>query len=172
MFKLWLRRLLALPIALFLIFQEWGWRPLAEQLAKLARWPVWFRLQERIKRLPPYAALAIFLLPSILLLPAKLGALWLIAHGKRLLGVLVIIAAKVVGTAIVAWLFNLVQPQLMQLPWFARLFARWKTWKDGWLDYLRATWAWRYARVVKHRTKRSIAALRDWVKRLIGSKST
>ena len=52
--------------------------------------------------LPPYAALALFALPALALLPIKLLALWLIGQGRALLGALVILATKVIGTAIVA----------------------------------------------------------------------
>ena len=39
-------------------------------------------VEGRIHQLPPYGALAIFLLPTLLLLPVKLLALWLIGQGK------------------------------------------------------------------------------------------
>jgi hypothetical protein len=87
--------------------------------------------------------LAIFLLPTLLLLPVKLLALWLIGHGKVLGGTLVILTAKVVGTAIVARLFNLTRDTLMQLAWFARLYTRWVAWKDALLAQVRASWPWR-----------------------------
>ena len=34
----WIRRLLALPVALLLLFEEWGWEPLQRAIAWLARW--------------------------------------------------------------------------------------------------------------------------------------
>jgi hypothetical protein len=58
-----------------------------------------------------------------------------------------------VGTAIVAQLFTLTQPALMQLAWFAKLYGRWTVWKTGLLVQVRASWAWRFARVVKQRLK-------------------
>jgi hypothetical protein len=98
-------------------------------------------------------------LPALLLLPVKLAALALIAHGQRLLGVTVIVAAKLLGTAIVARLFTLTRPALMQLPWFVRLHARWTTWKHALLARVRASWAWRWGRVVRRQ------ALRLWQRR-------
>ena len=43
-------------------------------------------MERRIASLPPYAALAIFLVPTLLLLPVKLLALWLISRSWVVLG--------------------------------------------------------------------------------------
>lgn len=154
----WLRRalgrLLAWPFALIIVFEEWGWEPLQRALARLTQQLHLARLEAWVRGLPPYAALALFLLPSLALLPVKLAALTLIARGHALLGAAVIVAAKLAGTAIVARLFTLTQPALMQLAWFATLYVRWTGWKQVWLDRVRASWPWRWARVVKRRTAR------------------
>ena len=59
----------------------------------------------------------------MLLFPIKLVALWLIQDGQATLGIGVIVAAKVLGTAFVGRLFILVEPQLMTFAWFARCAA-------------------------------------------------
>ena len=64
-------------------------------------------------------------------------------------GVGVIVGAKIVGTALVARLFVLTRPALMRLAWFAALYERWTTWKEGVLARIRASWAWRAGRVIK-----------------------
>jgi hypothetical protein len=87
------------------------------------------------------------------LLPIKLLALWLIGQGKALLGALVILATKVIGTAIVARLFTLTQPALMRLTWFARLYARWTAWKESLLTWARASAAWQAARLLRRRVR-------------------
>ena len=140
-------------LALLILFEEWGWEPLQRALAWVGRLPGLRWLETRICALPPYAALALFLLPTAMLLPVKLLALWLIGQGKVWAGTLVILGAKLVGTAIVARLFALTQPALMQLAWFARLFARWVSWKEALLAQVRASWPWRLGRVLKHRWK-------------------
>jgi hypothetical protein len=59
----------------------------------------------------------------LLMLPAKLASLAL--DRKRACGVLglaVIVVAKIAGTALVARLFQLTQPALMKLGWFARFY--------------------------------------------------
>lgn len=156
----WLKRLLGVPLALLILFEEWGWEPLQALLARCARWRVWAWIESRIAALPPYAALAFFAVPSLLLLPVKLLALWAISHGHALLGAGVIVTAKLAGTAVVARLFSLTRPALMRLGWFARGYGKWSAWKEALLAQVRASWAWRLGRVVKRGVKR--AARRWW----------
>jgi hypothetical protein len=148
-----LKALLGWLLALVILFEEWGWEPLQRALAWVGRLPGLRWAERRIQTLPPYGALALFLLPTLLLLPVKLLALWLIGQGKVFAGTLVILSAKVVGTAIVARLFTLTQPALMRMGWFANLYGGWTIWKTGLLTQVRASWAWRFARIVKHRMK-------------------
>ncbi len=73
----------------------------------------------------------------------------------------VVVAAKLLGTAVLAWLFALTQPALMRMPWFAAGYRRWYAWKEALLARVRASWAWRTGRAVKAAVKRS---LRRWVR--------
>jgi hypothetical protein len=136
-------------VALVILFEEWGWEPLQRLLARLGRLPLLRQIEGLITRLPPKAALAVFLLPTLLLLPIKLLALWFIGNGHRLLGLLVIVAAKLVGTAVVARLFTLTRPALMTMPRFAAWYGRWTTWKDGVLLWVRQSAVWRTGRALK-----------------------
>ncbi|TAG04472.1 MAG: hypothetical protein EAZ30_16620 [Betaproteobacteria bacterium] len=145
------------------MFYEWGWQSLSAVFAWLAKRPLWGLLESLIRRAPPYVALLLFLLPSLALFPVKLGALWLVAHGQKLLGVGVLIAAKIVGTAVVARLFSLTQPALMQLAWFARFYGWFKPWKDGWLALLRASAPWRLTRIFIGRMKARFRRIREHV---------
>ncbi|NPC54188.1 hypothetical protein [Caenimonas soli] len=142
-----LRRALRLAltplIALVLLFEEWGWEPLAALLARLARLPFLAWVERHVAALPPWAALAVFATPALALLPVKLLALFLLGKGHALLGLGVLLAAKILGTAVLARLFTLTQPALMRLPWFARWYPRWKTWKDGVIAQVRASALWR-----------------------------
>ena len=129
-------------VALVILFEEWGWEPLGRLLARLGRLPFFAMLERRIQALPPYASLAAFGAPMLLLLPVKIAALWLVARGHAVLGLAVILFAKVAGTALAARLFTLTHPSLIRLEWFARLYARWTAWKDGVLLRVRASPAW------------------------------
>lgn len=149
-----IKNLFSIPLALLILFEEWGWEPLQALLARCARWRLWAWMESRIRSLPPYAALATFALPSLLLLPVKLLALWALSHGHAVLGAGVIIGTKLLGTAVVARLFSLTQPALMQLAWFAKTYRRWAVWKTNLLTQVRATWAWRVGRVLKRNLRR------------------
>jgi len=138
-----LRALFTWTVALLILFEEWGWVPLANALARLGRLPFFRWLEARIQSLPPYAALLVFFAPMIALFPVKVFGLWLIGEGSGFLGVGIIVVAKIAGTAVVARLFMLTQPALMRLPWFARLYGRWTAWKDALIARVRASAAWR-----------------------------
>ncbi len=155
-----LRRLFEALIALVILFEEWGWEPLQRALAWIARLPPLAWIERRIVALPPCGALAVFLLPTLLLLPVKLAALWLIGIGKAGLGLALIVSAKLGGTALLARLFRLTQPALMQLAWFARWYGRWTAWKEGIVAQVRASWAWRVGRVIKRRVVQRLARWR------------
>ena len=152
-----LRVLLGWPLALIILFEEWGWDLLQRSLALLARLPVIAWVERRISGLPPYGALAAFAVPSLFLLQVKLLALWLFGQGRYALGTMVIVVAKIVGTAVVARLFNLTRPALLTLPWFAGPYARWVIWKNALLERVRSSWIWRNARILKHRLRRGVA---------------
>ena len=147
-------------LALLILFEEWGWEPLARLLGQLARLPLIGWLERRVARLPSYAALAVFFVPAALLLPIKLLALWIIGRGHPLLGVAVIVIAKLAGTAVVARLFMLTKPALMRLAWFERWYTRWTVWKAALLERVRASAAWRVARSVKSGVKKRLRSLR------------
>jgi len=138
-------------LGLLILFEEWGWVPLARMLGAFSRLPVIAWLERRISALPPGLALLVFLVPALLLIPVKVGALWLMGRGRALLGLALIVVAKIVGTAIVARLFMLTQPQLMRMPWFARLYSRWVAWKEVVMARVRASVPWRTARVFRRR---------------------
>lgn len=153
MFRKILRRILFPLMAAVLLFEEWGWEPLAAAFARLARLPLWAWLEQKISHLPPRWALLAFGVPMLTLLPVKLLALYLFGQGQTTLGLVLLLSAKVGGTAVMARLFQLTQPALMQLAWFARWYPRWTTWKNGILDEVRQSRAWREGRIIKHRVK-------------------
>ena len=145
------RRLFEVLLAIILIFEEWGWKPLARAMAWLGEFKLVARAEKAVAALPPYGALAAFIGPSIVIFPLKLLALYLITTGHAIMAGLLFIGAKVVGTAVLARLYMLTAPKLMQIGWFARAHDRLMPWKDAIFAKVRASWAWRYGRIVKHR---------------------
>lgn len=131
--KLRWKKLLAAPFvfiaAIIILLEDWLWDDLQRLAAAIGRLPIFRQIERLIVSLPPYPSLAVFAAPSLLLIPVKLAALWLIAHGQAWLGLLTVIGAKVAGTALVARIYYLTQPKLMSLGWFARLHARFTAFK-------------------------------------------
>jgi hypothetical protein len=158
-----LRTALHIALALLILLEEWGWRPLADLLGRLARWRPWAQLEYGIARLPPYVALLVFVLPTAVLLPLKFLALLLIGRGQLVLAVILFGAAKVIATALVARLFMLTHQALMQISWFAWCYERFMPWKEALVDHVRGSWVWRVGRLWKERVKRgSTAQWRIW----------
>ncbi len=144
-----LRAILLPLIAALLLFEEWGWEPLAALFARLARLPFWARVERGITRLPPRWAVLVFGVPMLMLLPIKLLALYLFGMGQTTLGLVLLLSAKIGGTALMARLFQLTQPALLQLHWFARWYPRWKAWKDSVLAQVRGSGVWRAGLALK-----------------------
>jgi hypothetical protein len=141
--RAWLRATICLVLALILLFEEWGWGPLARAMAMLARLPLWAWVERRIAALPPWGALVAMFVPMVVLFPLKLLALYLFGIGRIAWGIAMLVSAKIGGTAMVARLFFLTLPALMRIGWFARWYPRWKVWKDGLLAWVRSSPAWR-----------------------------
>lgn len=136
-------------LALVLLFEEWGWRPLSAALAWLGEFRIVARLERVIAGLPPYAALAALALPTSVLFPLKLLAVYLVAQGKVVAAGFLFVGAKIASTALIARLFMLTRPALMRLSWFAAAYDVIMPWKEALFAKIRASWAWRYGRMLK-----------------------
>lgn len=148
--------LIAGVVALIVVFEEWGWRPLADLLGRLARYSPVAWIESRIRLLPPYGALAIFALPTVSLFPLKLLALYLIAQGKTVIATALFVGAKVAGTALVARLYMLTEHALMRIGWFKRAYDWLMPYKQALVEWVHGSWVWRYGRVVKWRVMSAI----------------
>jgi hypothetical protein len=126
MFRRTLKRLLMPPMiiiaAMIMFFEEWLWNHLTTAMAWVARARIFRWLEARLARLSPYAAMVVFIVPGLLLLPVKIAALFLIARGFAFSGISVIVLAKLIGTAIVARLFTVCRPALLTVGWFRRVY--------------------------------------------------
>jgi hypothetical protein len=155
---------LQIAAALIVLFEEWGWRPLAELLGWLSRFRPWAMLELWIAGLPPYAALLVFALPTTILLPLKFVSVWLLASGFLWSAGALFLAAKIASTALIARIFMLTKPALMSIAWFARAYNWFMPWKEVLFAQIRASWPWRYGRMVKiairHEAKQAWARLK------------
>jgi hypothetical protein len=153
---------LQLLAALILIFEEWGWKPLSEALVWLAKFAPVAALERWIAGLPPYGALAVFAVPITVLFPLKLAALWLITFGFYGWATALFIFAKIASTALIARIFTLTKPALLQVTWFASAYTWFVPWKDAFFKTIRDSWVWRYGRMLKNRIKLEVH--QTWVR--------
>jgi hypothetical protein len=111
--------------ALFLV-ETWLWDHVKEWLRALAlalglkRIDEWFG--GLVDKLPPWATLIVFIVPAIAILPLKILALTMIAHGHIVTGLVVIFAAKTLALGVTAFLFDHCRDKLLQMPWFVRFY--------------------------------------------------
>jgi hypothetical protein len=121
-------------LALIFLFEAWLWDHLAPVVARLVALIPWreikARIAARIAALPPTATFAVFLVPVAVLLPVKFLGLWLLAQGAFVSAALLLIAAKVVGLGLTAFIFDATRPKLLELAWFRALYQRVMAWRD------------------------------------------
>jgi hypothetical protein len=161
MMKKRLKRLLSAPFvliaAIVVLFEEWLWDDLQRIAAAVGRLPLFRQIESLIAGLPPYAALAMFSAPSLLLIPVKLAALYFIAHGQPTLGLLTAVGAKIAGTALVARIYALTHPNLLRIDWFAFVHARVLAFKTRVHEAIKSTMFYKAARRLRMRMRAAIA---------------
>jgi hypothetical protein len=159
------KRLLAAPFvflaAIIIIIEDWLWDDLARLAAAIGRLPVFRQMELLIVSLPPYAALLTFGAPTLLLIPVKLAALWLIAQGQHTLGLLTVVLAKFAGTALVARIFMLTRKNLLRIGWFAALHERVTTFSARVHLVIRNS---RIYRTIHQASARLMIAVKEWLR--------
>ena len=157
-----LKRLIAAPFilaaAVIILLEDWLWDDLARLAAAIGQLPIFRQIEALIAGLPPYAALAFFAVPSALLIPVKLIALYFIAHGHALAGLLTVVVAKIGGTALVARLFTLTRPKLLRIDWFAWLYERFIAFKTRVYAAIKSTAIYRAAHQMHLRVRHGLKA--------------
>lgn len=165
-----LRNIGAVILAIIIIFQEWGWEPLKKVFLLFARWPFWQRFSQWICQLPPYGALAFFVFPLIIDKLVELLGLLAIFYNHPIRGTILIILSKVIGTALIAWVYQLTEHQLLKISWFARFHAWWIPWKNYLVTTVKATPFWqtatKFARNSKQMVMPYLLATKNWISKL------
>ena len=154
-----LRSLLTIPLALWIFLEEWIWEAMLAFMAWLGRLPPVHWLETQLGKLPPYAALIAFLVPALILLPFKLAAFWLIAHGHKLYGLWVFVIAKIIGTAFLARIFSLTKNALLTIVWFSKAYHAVIGWKERLYAYVRALPSYQLIRAWTQAMKQQF---KDW----------
>ena len=112
--------------AILLLWEEVLWVWLGRGMARLGLLGPVARVENRIRALRPYPALAFFLVPLAFTYLPKLLALWLMAIGHFWTGAVLLAAMEVLAAAILARVYDLCAPALRTLGWFAWCEARLK----------------------------------------------
>ena len=130
----WLRPFWVILALLFLL-EAWLWDHLEPIVARVVDLIPWGRVKDWLRRtianLPPWAALGVFIVPLIVLLPLKFLEVFLLAKRHWLAAGLVLIVAKLIGLGVTAFVFDATRGKLLQMAWFARMFD-WFMWARDW----------------------------------------
>ncbi|HXP95130.1 MAG TPA: hypothetical protein VN809_00360 [Telmatospirillum sp.] len=141
--------LVVVAVLVFLV-EEVLWDGLAWTTAALGRWAPVARVEASIRRLPPYLAILLFVVPWMIILPVKLAALWLLATGHAVSGVLLFAGGEVFGVGFLARIYVLCRPALATLSWFLRVEG-WMKAASAWAhDHLNRIALWRRVRKKLH----------------------
>jgi hypothetical protein len=143
-------------VGVVVVLEEAFWRAGIWIGSWVARLPLARLFERAIVALPPWAALCAFVLPGLLLIPVKLLALLAIANGHAATGVTTFVVAKLAGAALVARIYTLSLPKLLELSWFARWHAPVIAFKTRHLERMRATHFWCRACRVMDDVRRSV----------------
>jgi hypothetical protein len=124
-------RSLWVTLALLFLLETWLWDHLEPLVARAVNVVPWGRLKDLLKRLieklPPWAALIVFVIPFIVLLPLKFLEVYFLATHNWLGAALIIILAKLLGLGVTAFVFDATREKLLQMAWFQR-FYDWMLW--------------------------------------------
>lgn len=113
-------------LAVLFLIEAWLWDHLEPLVAwivaaiPLREFKAW--LAERLAHLSPAMALVVFVVPLIPLYPVKLLALWLFAKQHFIAGLVTFAFAQFVGLGLVAFVFDITKPKLMQMAWFVKVY--------------------------------------------------
>src|SRR5215212_4343947 len=99
----------------------------------IGRLPLFPRMRRWIASLGRYPALALFLVPLIILEPVKPVGTYLIATGRFKNGVAVIVAGEILKLVVVERLFQINRDKLLSIPAFAWAYY----FGMGWLNWLK-----------------------------------
>jgi hypothetical protein len=113
-------------LAVIFLVESWLWDNVKLALVWLAHRSGLKDLEPRARAfiggLSPVATLGVFALPALAILPLKLTAVAIMAHGHVLTGLAVIFGAKTLGLGVTSFLFDASREKLMRLAWFARVY--------------------------------------------------
>lgn len=155
-----MKKLLLSVLAIFLLVEEWLWDMLTALGRRLFVWLHLAGFERWLAQTSPKVAMAAFVLPVALVLPVKLAALFLFAHGQLVQGVGLLIAAKLFATLLVSRMFAITRPQLLSFAWFASVYTTITCWLNWAHERIRATAVYQQATKFKQAVRIKLA---EWL---------
>jgi hypothetical protein len=128
-------------------------------MVAVARWPPIARVEAWLVTLPPWAAVLTFAMPSLIILPVKISALWFAAHHRFALATAAVVLGKIMATAILARLYRILRPTMMTLRWFAWADTKFFAWRDWAYAFVKSLPAWQEAKALLQRVRTWLAEL-------------
>lgn len=150
------RFILIVLASLWIMLEEWVWDTIMAVMEIVGRLKLVNRFENLLARQNPYLLLSLFLFPFLIMIPAKIYGLYLVAEGKTLRGILIFVLAKGFITAFVTRLFFVSKDKLMQIKRFAASYYWVKEKKDWLYAELNKLPTWQAARKSVAEVKRFI----------------
>jgi fluoride ion exporter CrcB/FEX len=129
-------------VAIYFVIDALALSILKPLLKKLSRLKVFKFITLWVTSLGPYSTLALFLVPLVLLEPAKPLSAYLAASGHITIGMLVIIIGEILKITIVERIFHIGRDKLMTIKAFAWIY----NFGSEWLNWLQTLPPWQSAK--------------------------
>ncbi len=139
------RVVLVILAALWLLFEDWVWDSILALMQVVARLRVVRRFEAFLQRQNQYLLLSLFAFPFLIMIPAQVFGLYLIASGRILRGAALFVIAKVTITALVTRLFVISRDKLLLIRSFAAFYSWFREAKERLYAELRKLSAWNAA---------------------------
>ncbi len=150
------RIILIILAALWMLFEDWVWDSILALMQVVARLKIVQAFEDFLRRQNQYLLLTFFVFPFLIMIPAKLLGLYMIASGKILRGAAIFVVAKVTITALVTRLFVISREKLLLIRPFAAFYYWFREAKDRLYAELRKIPAWTRARDAITRFKQEL----------------
>lgn len=112
--------ILSIAAACVFLVEEYLWKTTLRGMNYLATYPFVQRIEERVKCFPRWAALIVFTIPFIAVVPTNYAEYIYISHGRIGGAVLMFLLGKIIFTALFARIYMLTRPQIITYWWVAK----------------------------------------------------
>ena len=154
------RLVLIILASLWMLFEDWVWDSIVHLMEIVGRLKAVTRFEAFLARQNQYLLLTLFVVPFLIMIPAKVYGLYLITSGKIIRGVTIFVVAKGLITALLTRLFMISREKLLQIKTFAAFFYWFREKKEWLYAELSKLPAWQTARAWIAQVKMKIRSLR------------